>query len=59
MILQDGVEQALTADDQGGGFVVGVAVGGAVAVVVLAVLVWRLRGRCGETVQRKSPTTDL
>ena len=47
-MLQDGgVTQALTADEQGGGLVIGVAVaGGAIAVLVLAVLIYCLhRGR--------------
>lgn len=43
-MLQDGgVTQALTADEQGGGLVIGVAVaGGAIALVILAVLVYCL-----------------
>ena len=46
-MLQDGgVTQALTADEQGGGLVIGVAVaGGAIALVILAVLIYRLQGR--------------
>ena len=47
-MLQDGgVKQALTADEQGGGLVIGVAVaGGATAVLILAVLIYCLhRGR--------------
>ena len=46
-MLQDGgVKQALTADEQGGGLVIGVAVaGGASAVVLLAVLIYCLHKR--------------
>ena len=46
-MLQDGgVKQALTADEQGGGLVIGVAVaGGAIALLILAVLIYRLQGR--------------
>ena len=46
-MLQDGgVKQALTADEQDGGLVIGVAVaGGAIAVLILAVLIYRLQGR--------------
>ena len=46
-MLQDGgVKQALTADEQGGGLVIGVAVaGGAIAVLILAVLIYCLHKR--------------
>ena len=46
-MLQDGgVTQALTADEQGGGLVIGGAVaGGAIAVLILAVLIYCLHKR--------------
>ena len=52
-MLQDGgVTQALTADEQGGGLVIGVAVaGGAIALVILAALIYCLRkGGTSETI---------
>ena len=46
-MLQDGgVKQALTADEQGGGLVIGVAVAGAAsAVLILAALIYCLHKR--------------
>ena len=56
-MLQDGgVTQALTADEQGGGLVIGGAVaGGAIAVLILGVLIYCLnKGGTSQTVLASS-----